>query len=140
MEKGNKSQMPTDIHQHMAHATEQALCVCVFVCVFAHSSRAQKIQVWLKWFSSGDSTSKSGWYVYNTIEFALRPKTGLRGRATHTHLKILAAHNKKYHVFLIVYSAAYNFVPGFRVFFPQYLSGKENIVAKTDITNFILEE
>lgn len=27
-EKGNKSQMPTDIHKHMAHRTDVCVCVC----------------------------------------------------------------------------------------------------------------
>lgn len=55
MEKGNKSQMPTDIHKHMAHRTDLALCVCVFPAVI----HTQRIQVRLECFSSGDCACKS---------------------------------------------------------------------------------
>lgn len=34
MEKGNKSQMPTDIHKHMALTTDPDLCVYVCACVY----------------------------------------------------------------------------------------------------------
>lgn len=53
MEKGNKSQMPTDIHKHMAHRTDLALCV------FPAVTHTQRIQVRLECFSSGDCACKS---------------------------------------------------------------------------------
>lgn len=70
--------------------TRQTL-LCVRVCI--PSSRTQRIQVRLKWFSSGDFTSKSWQYVYNSQKFTLRTKT--RQTKTHTH-KAPAVYSKKY--------------------------------------------
>lgn len=69
MEKGNKSQMPTDIHKHMAHRTDLALCVCVY----SQQSYIHKgFRCDLSVFPVAIVRASPGQYVYHSQKFTLK--------------------------------------------------------------------
>lgn len=88
MEKGNKSQMPTDIHKHMAHTTDLALYVCVFPAVIHKGFRCDSSDFPVAMLRQSPGNMF-------TIHLKYQNKTGIN---THT-LMPAAAYSKRYHGF-----------------------------------------